>query len=154
MNKKVKKGFSQQTLLKKKETTKEKINLHLDIQSSKPSSSNVTPAEKYIESQLNIIKSVQNEMLQNLEDNLFADDEKEENEKMVNTIGNKTINGNVSELNLNTTSNVNSFREVYNMNTFSFPKPKPISKNKYISLQMNFRENRFNFIFQINELLF
>ena len=51
-------------------------------------------------------------MLQNLEDNLFADDEKEENEKMVNTIGNKTINGNVSELNLNTTSNVNSFREV------------------------------------------
>ena len=70
-------------------------------------------------------------MLQNLEDNLFADDEKEENEKMVNTIGNKTINGNVSELNLNTTSNVNSFREVYNMNTFSFPKPKPISKNKY-----------------------
>ena len=106
----------------------------------------MTPAEKYIESQLNIIKSVQNEMLQNLEDNLFADDEKEENEKMVNTIGNKTINGNVSELNLNTTSNVNSFREVYNMNTFSFPKPKPISKNKYISLQMNFRENRFIFI--------
>lgn len=59
MNKGVKKGFSQQTLLKKKETTKEKINLHLDIQSSKPSTSNVTPAEKYIESQLNIIKSVQ-----------------------------------------------------------------------------------------------
>lgn len=49
---------------------------------------------------------------------------------MVNTIGNKTINGNVSELNLNTTSNVNSFREVYNMNTFSFPKPKPISKKQ------------------------
>ena len=37
--------------------------------------------------------------------------EKEENEKMVNTIGNKTINGNVSELNLNTTSNVNSLEK-------------------------------------------
>ena len=148
MNKGVKKGFSQQTLIKKKET-QENISLQLDIQSTKPTTSNVTPAEKYIESQLNIIKSVPNEMLQNLEDNLFADDEKEENEKMVNTIGNKTVNGNVSELNLNTTSNVNSFREVYNMNTFSFPKPKPISKNKCISLQMNFRENRFNFIKKI-----
>ena len=55
MNKGVKKGFSQQTLIKKKET-QENISLQLDIQSTKPTTSNVTPAEKYIESQLNIIK--------------------------------------------------------------------------------------------------
>lgn len=148
-NKGIKRGFAKSNLLGEKKKQNEKIELNLNIVPEKLKSSpkfltSKEKKEKFIENQLNMIKSVPNDLFKNFEDNLFDDNDEEKEEKIEPNVNKTTYN--MSEHFLNSTSNMTSHREIYDMNSNLTTYKPQINKAKYVSGQMSFRNSRFNFI--------
>lgn len=150
-NKGIKRGFAKTSLLGEKKKECEKLQLNLNIVPERLNSSpkfltSKEKKEKFIENQINMIKSVPNDLFKNFEDNLFDDnDEEKEKEEKNEPIVNKTAY-NMSEHFLNSTSNMISHRETFDMNSNLTTYKPQINKAKYVSGQMSFRNSRFNFI--------
>lgn len=143
-NKGMKRGLTQSSFCKRKD--KQNIKLNIESKNYSNKENKLSPKEQFIQNQINVIKTLPNELIKNFEDDLFNEEEKEEikEESPIKDLSEISVKNKEQTI---ATSIYNSNKDIFSINQVQkVLKPKNMSSTFYNSHQINYKENRFNYI--------